>query len=174
MLSEEYKEKLSKISLLVMDVDGTLTDGSMYYTENGDTMKKFNVRDGMGIILLQKAGIKTAFLTSEQSMITKKRAEKLEIDYIFLGSRNKTADLTSLAKLANISFENIAYIGDDINDLPCMSMVGFSACPLDSHDIIKNSAHYICQHIGGAGAIRELCELMLISKNAPITLTEQW
>jgi len=73
-----------------------------------------------------------------------------------------------------MSFENIAYIGDDINDLPCMSMVGFSACPRDSHDIIKNSAHYICQHIGGAGAIRELCELILIAKNAPITLTEQW
>lgn len=93
MLSEEYNEKLSKISLLVMDVDGTLTDGSMYYTENGDTMKKFNVRDGMGIILLQKAGIKTAFLTSEQSIITKKRAEKLEIDFIFLGLATKLKTL---------------------------------------------------------------------------------
>lgn len=174
MKNKDINNKLSKIKLLIMDVDGTLTDGSMYYSESGEELKRFFVKDGMGIILLQKSGIKTAFLTSENSKIITKRAEKLKIDEVILGSNNKTEDLKKIINKYDYNSENIAYIGDDINDLHAIKLVGFSACPKDSSGIIRDSVHYICKKRGGRGAVREVCELILKSQNKPITIFENW
>jgi YrbI family 3-deoxy-D-manno-octulosonate 8-phosphate phosphatase len=174
MLSEQQLKKLQKIRLLVMDVDGTLTDGAMYYTEQGEFMKRFSTRDGMGITLLRRSGIDSAILTSENSIIAVRRAEKLGIKTIVLGSRNKMQSFADLAAKLTIPLDHIAYIGDDINDLPCFSMAGFAACPSDSVQHILDAADYICSKPGGHGAVRELCELILVAQDKPIVLPENW
>ncbi|MFN5094866.1 MAG: KdsC family phosphatase [Ignavibacteria bacterium] len=169
-----FDEKLRLIELLVFDVDGTLTDGGTYYSDVGVALKRFNIRDGMGIVLLHKAGIKTAIITSEQTELVKKRAETLKIDKIIQGSRNKYASLSLLSNELDISLEQIAYIGDDVNDLHCLQKVGFSMAPSDAHDLIRNEVDYVSKYKGGNGAVRELCDLVLESKQMSITLPEDW
>ena len=169
-----FDEKLRLIELLVFDVDDTLTDGGTYYSDMGVALKRFNIRDGMGIVLLHKAGIKTAIITSEQTELVKKRAETLKIDKIIQGSRNKYASLSLLSNELDISLEQIAYIGDDVNDLHCLQKVGFSMAPSDAHDLIRNEVDYVSKYKGGNGAVRELCDLVLESKQMSITLPEDW
>ena len=115
---------MAEIKLIGTDVDGTLTDAGMYYSADGDVMKKFNTHDGMGLKLCQQAGIKTAILTSENTPIVAKRAEKLKIDYLFQGMKSKLVVITNLCKELGIGLENVAYIGDDINDFEILSAVG--------------------------------------------------
>jgi len=167
-------DKLSKCKLLVMDVDGTLTDGSLYYGVNGEELKRFYVRDGMGIVLLHKAGIKTAILTSENSKIVLARGQKLGIDEIILGSRNKTKDFNTLLKKLNIKPDEAVFIGDDLNDKHLMEKVHFSVCPHDAIPQIRNIADYICSAPGGNGAVREICELILIARKIGVKLDEDW
>lgn len=174
MNNEDLKQKLLKIKAFVMDVDGTMTDGSMYYSQNGEELKRFFVRDGMGIILLQKAGIKTALLTSENSGIARKRGEKLNIDIVTTGSKNKTEDLKQIAKKLGIQLENIAYAGDDVNDLHAMKTVGFAACPSDATESVKSVSDFISDYPGGRGAVREICELILTTQNKSVIVFENW
>lgn len=169
-----YNSKLSKIKILVMDIDGTLTNSMVYYSANGEELKSFSIRDGMGIELLHLNNIKTAILTSENSKIIVARATKLKIEHIILGSRNKKQDLINLANSLNLELENIAYVGDDVNDLQAMQIAGFSACPSNSVKHIKEIADYISDFRGGEGAVRDICELILLALNKPITLPEQW
>ena len=171
---KELDEKLKKVLLLVMDVDGTLTDGKVYYSKDGEAMKKFSIRDGMGIELLKKGNIETAILTSENSPIVSARARKLKIEHILLGSRFKKRDLEEFAEKINISLENIAYIGDDVNDIQAMRISGISACPSDSAQSVIDTVDYVCYHDGGDGAVREFAELILKSQNKSITLPEKW
>lgn len=174
MKAHELIEKLKKIRLLVMDVDGTLTDSAMYYSANGEELKRFNTRDGMGIGLLRKSGIKSAILTSENSEIVRARAKKLKIETIVLGSRNKTEDLKAIAGDLGLELEEVAYIGDDVNDEHAMKLVGVSACPSDAVPIIRQIADYICLKKGGFGAVREFAEVILQSQNKLVSLTENW
>lgn len=174
MKNKDLIKKLANIRLIIMDVDGTLTDGSMYYSSKGEELKRFFVKDGMGIVLLHKAGIKTAILTSENSGISISRAEKLKIDEIIVGSNNKSSDFEIILKKYNLVNENIAYIGDDVNDLHAMKLAGFSACPSDSVDIVKENADYICKNPGGRGAVRELAELILNAQNKSTIVFENW
>lgn len=169
-----FIEKLRIIDLIVFDVDGTMTDGGTFYSDQGVAMKRFNIRDGMGIVLLHKAGIRTAIITSEQTQLVQKRAEVLKIDTIIQGSRNKLASLASLCDKFKIAMNQIAYIGDDVNDLQCLQQVGFSMCPADAHHLIMNNVQYISAYNGGHGAVRELCDMVLESKNMSITLPEDW
>lgn len=174
MNEHDLKEKLERIKLLVMDVDGTLTDSAMYYSAKGEELKRFSTRDGMGITLLHKAGLQSAIVTSEESQVALARAEKLKINHIYLGSRNKLAALKNLTENMSISLENIAYIGDDVNDLHAVSVSGCSACPSDAVDVIKNNVDYICKFPGGNGAVREFIELILLTQNKEITLSNNW
>lgn len=174
MFSELIKTKLSNIKCVVFDIDGTLTDGAMYYSANGEELKRFHVRDGMGIVLLKKSGIKIAFLTSENSPIVEARAKKLQIDKIILGSRDKTKDLKKITEEFKLNLDEIAYCGDDINDLHAMKLAGFSFCPLDSSDAIKSISNVISKYNGGNGVARELAEIILSSQNLPILLEENW
>ena len=173
-MNDELKDKLKKIKCLVLDIDGTMTDGSLYYDRRGEVMKRFSVRVGMGIVLLKKAGFSTAFLTAETTSIVEKRAEKLKIDVVIQGSRNKTEDLIGITQKLGIKLEEIAYVGDDVNDLYAMKMSGFSASPKDAYHFIKNSVDYVCEHNGGNGAVREVCEMILIANNKNILLDENW
>jgi YrbI family 3-deoxy-D-manno-octulosonate 8-phosphate phosphatase len=167
-------ENLRHIELIVFDVDGTMTDGGMYYSEQGIVMKRFDVRDGMGIVLLHKAGLKTAIITSEETEIVKQRAQTLKIDTVIQGSRNKMASLSLLCGQYSLTMSQIAFIGDDVNDLACLKAVGFSMSPSDAHEIVKEHVHYVSSYMGGNGAVRECCDMILQAKGLSITLPEQW
>ncbi len=165
---------MEKIKLIILDVDGTMTDGSMYYTAEGDTMKKFNVKDGMGIVLLKKAGFKIAIMTSEDSPIAASRAKKLGVDATVLGCRNKTDAVKLLADDMELHLEEVAFMGDDVNDYHAMQTVGYSVCPADSTDAVKSIADFVCQSKGGHGAVREFAEIMLRTHEKTNLLTENW
>jgi 3-deoxy-D-manno-octulosonate 8-phosphate phosphatase (KDO 8-P phosphatase) len=174
MISKKSIDKLKNIKVLAMDVDGTLTDSKVYYSKSGEELKAFSIRDGMGIELLHRANLKAAIITSETSPIVKARADKLKIESVILGSRDKTKSLKELAENLQLKTENIAYIGDDVNDEHVMKIAGFSACPNDAVEIIKKSVDYICLNNGGHGAVREFIELILKSQNKSITLPISW
>lgn len=153
--------RLKKIKMLATDVDGVLTDSGMYYSENGDEMKKFSTRDGMGLVLLRKAGYKLAIITSEDTKIVERRAAKLKITDLFQGARDKVAAMEILMKRHSLTWDEVAYIGDDVNDLEVMKRVGFAATPADGTDENKKIAHYITKKNGGGGCAREICDLLL-------------
>lgn len=173
-LSEKLKLKLANVKMLISDVDGTLTDSAMYYNENGEELKRFSTRDGMAFKLLKKAEIMTCIMTSENSPIAKARAEKLQVDELILGSHDKSNDAKIIAKKFALSMDEIAFVGDDVNDQHVMNEVGVSACPEDAVPIIRQIATYVCSKKGGYGAVREFAEMILLSQNKPISLTENW
>ena len=154
------KQNASKnIKLFLSDVDGTLTDGGMYYSESGDELKKFNTRDGMGFQLLREKGIKTGIVTSENTKIVENRAKKLKIDFLVQGKRNggKLEAVRQICDELNISLKEVAYIGDDINDIELLSAVGFAACPADACAEVKAvTGIRVMQKNGGDGCVREL------------------
>ncbi|MFT8344009.1 MAG: HAD hydrolase family protein [Clostridium beijerinckii] len=161
----EYKNVLKKIKVFITDSDGVLTDGGMYYSENGDELKKFNTRDGMAIELLRKMGIKTAIVTGEKNDLVRRRADKLKIDSIHLGIEDKLKCIYEIANKYNVKLDEIAYIGDDINDLEVIQHVGFGCCVYDGMENVKNVAKYVANAKGGQGAVREIVELILKFKN---------
>lgn len=153
---------MTKIKLFATDVDGTMTDASMYYTEDGIELKKFNFRDGMGFKLLREAGIKTAIITSEASAMVKKRADKLKVDYLSMGSWEKLDFVKNICKDLDITLDEVAYIGDDINDIELLQAVKYKACPNDAVKKVKEVEDIIIlENKGGEGAVREFIELLL-------------
>ncbi len=152
---------LQGIRLFATDVDGVLTDAGMYYTESGDELKKFNTRDGMGIKLLQKAGLVTAIVTQERTKLVARRAEKLTIPELHQGVMDKLSTIREMADRYRLSLSHVAYIGDDVNDLEALRAVGFSAAPADAMPRVKAAVDYVCEHKGGEGAVRELVEMIL-------------
>lgn len=165
--SEDKTSNVKNIKLFLTDVDGVLTDAGMYYTNSGDELKKFNTRDGMGLQLLQKAGIKVGIVTSEDTKIVENRAKKLKVDYLYQGKRDggKLSAALEICKLENISIEEVAYIGDDVNCFELLSNVGFPACPADAVDKIKAIPYIrIMQKKGGEGAVREYVDYILTHK----------
>jgi len=164
------RQKLSKIKLLVMDVDGTLTDGGVYYSLEGLQMKKFCVYDGMGISLLNQSNISTMIISSDETEISVRRAEKLKITHYLIAVKRKKTTLLEFLEKKNISIEEVAFIGDDINDIELMELCIFSACPKNAVEIVKKKADYICSKNGGEGAVREICDMILLSQDYPITL----
>ncbi len=152
----------SKIKLFLSDVDGVLTDGGMYYTEGGDEFKKFCTHDGMGFQLLQKAGIKVGILTSEDRELNRRRAKKLGLDFDFHGANNKLKIVTDLCDNENISLDEVAYIGDDINCFELLCNVGIAACPNNAIPEVKEIADIIqLDRNGGDGVVRQFAELIL-------------
>ena len=153
-----------KIKLFLADVDGTLTDAGMYYSENGDEQKKFNTRDGLGFRLLKEAGIKTGIITSENTKIVENRAKKLNIDYLYQGQLDggKLNIAKVICKKENISLNDVAYIGDDVNCIDLLSAVGFAACPADAHAQVKAIPGIVQMQLnGGEGCVREWIDIIL-------------
>jgi YrbI family 3-deoxy-D-manno-octulosonate 8-phosphate phosphatase len=157
-------KKLAKVRLLALDIDGVLTDGGMYYSVNGDEMKRFNAHDGQGIWMLQRAGIKIAFITREKSEIALRRAEKLKVREVHLGVLDKLSVLRQISAKNGIDMDHIAYIGDDFPDLEALEQVGFSACPADAVFEIRSSVDYVCALKGGEGCVREISDEILKAK----------
>lgn len=150
-----------RFELLVMDVDGTLTDGKIYISATGEMFKVFDVKDGYAIKnILHNIGMKSAIITGRVSEIVQKRAEELEIDWVYQGIADKKECLQVLMKDNGYHNEDVIYIGDDINDLECMQIVGYSCCPADAHDEVKKMADYVASKCGGAGAVREVIDML--------------
>ncbi len=157
-------EKIKKIRILLLDVDGVLTDGSIYYNSEGSETKKFNVKDGLGIRLLLEKGIKVGIITGRKSKALTKRYKELGIDeeYVYqgLGSK-KIPALKDILKKSNLKISNVAYVGDDLPDIPIMKNVGLSFAVADAINDIKDMADFVCTKKGGEGAVREVCDMIL-------------
>ena len=159
------KEKLEKIKIVLTDNDGVLTDTGVYYSAKGEELKRFSIRDGMGIERLRKySGVETIIITGEESGSVRTRAEKLKIKEYYLGVNKKEELLQEIMRKNNVSPEEIAFIGDDSNDYELMKLVGFKATPSDGMSFIKELADYICENKGGNGAFREFAELIIAFK----------
>ena len=154
----------SRIKIIVTDVDGVLTDGGIFYSKTGEIMKKFHTRDGMAIELLRNNNIKTIFMSRENSQIVKQRAKKIKPSLTFFGILNKEKLLGKICKKFQVTKNEVAYVGDDVNDLKIMQLVGFSATPNDGIEDVKKIAHYVCKRKGGEGVLREVVDLILNSK----------
>lgn len=168
VLSKQVNKK-NKIKLFLCDVDGTLTDGGMYYSENGDELKKFNTRDGMGFQLLREAGIKTGIITSENTKIVENRAKKLKIDYLRQSKRDggKLAAAQEICDELGITLDEVAYIGDDTNCYDLLSKVGMAACPIDACKKVIDIFDIIVIPVkGGEGCVRYLIDIILLAINS--------
>lgn len=158
---KDLKTAIQKIKLIVLDVDGVLTDGSLFYDKKGEAIKKFNVKDGQGIKLAQMYNMELAIISGRICEITKNRFTELGIKHIFQGIHDKAKIMNELIKKLNINLDEVAYIGDDILDVPVFEIVGLSACPKDAHATAKNKAEIITENSGGNGCVREFIDLIL-------------
>ena len=159
--ARQQELSLGSIRALVVDVDGTLTDGGMYYGPQGEALKRFDTRDAKGMELLRDQGVLTAVITAENSEVTTARMRKLGIREYYPGVQDKLALLERKAAEWEIRLQEIAYVGDDVGDLECLQQVGASFCPADAVADVRTKAAYICSRAGGAGAVREICDLLL-------------
>lgn len=164
---------MKKIKLFLSDVDGCMTDGGMYYSANGDEMKRFCVYDGMGMVLLRKAGIKCGILTSETTEIVARRAKKLNLDYLYMGVGRQVDEVKLTKKEAcekiceemGITMDEVCFVGDDINDMDLLRAVGTAVCPPNARPEVKAlPGILVLEHQGGDGAIREICEMILAER----------
>jgi len=158
-LEARAEARAKNIRLLVMDIDGVLTDAGMYYTESGDELKKFNAKDGLALRNIKKKGVKTGIITHGFNVnLIKRRSERLHIDLLEVSQVPKYDTLQAWCKKLKIGLDNVAYIGDDVNDCDVLKVVGFSACPADAVDAVKNMCNVILMKKGGEGCVREMID----------------
>ncbi len=155
------EEKARKIKMVIMDVDGTLTDGTLLILPDGEELKSYNVKDGTGILLARLAGLKTAIITGKSSKSLEKRAERLKISEVYQGILDKKQALDEILNANKLKAEEIAYIGDDLGDLDVIKSVGLAGAVADAHPEIKKWSHFVCSNPGGKGAVREFIEFIL-------------
>lgn len=161
-IPEALLEKARGIRLLLTDCDGVLTNGGIYYSAEGEALKRFSARDGMGVERLKnKAGIDVGIVTGENSAAVACRAAKLNLEELHLEARDKASVFREILERRKLEPFQVAYIGDDVNDVEVMALAGLSACPVDAVDEARDAADYICRHAGGYGAFREFAELII-------------
>jgi 3-deoxy-D-manno-octulosonate 8-phosphate phosphatase (KDO 8-P phosphatase) len=158
---KDLKQKIKRIKLLILDVDGVMTDGQIIYDSGGNELRSFDAQDGIGIRLLYKAGIKTIWATVLPSKAIERRAKELLVEKVYQGILPKTKVLDDVLSKKDILAEEICYVGDDLVDLGIMKAVGFPAAPANARQEVKDIANYITQQQGGRGAVREVSELIL-------------
>jgi len=159
-----------KIKLVIFDVDGVLTDGGLFFGDDGQEYKAFYSRDGLGIKLLQRTGVEVGVITARQSQLVVHRMDNLGIEHLYQGRLDKITAFTEMLDKLGIKPEETAYAGDDVIDLPVMKQVGLAVAVQDAHPFVKKHAHWITEHNGGRGAARDLCELIMEAQG---TLDEQ-
>lgn len=160
-LSKELTERLKGIRILILDVDGVLTDGKIIYTDGGVEIKAFDVRDGHGIKLVMRSGMDVALITARQSSVVDHRAKDLGIDLVYQGMKDKLRAFDEILEKKSLKPEDVAYVGDDIIDLPVLKRAGFSCAVSDAVAEVKGAVDYVASRPGGGGAVREICELIL-------------
>ena len=168
------KDRLKKIKLLLLDVDGAMTDGRIIFDSNGTESKFFNVKDGHGIKLLQRAGVEVGIVSGRSSQVVDNRAAELGINRVFQGSLDKLSVYREILRDTGLDDAEIAFMGDDIIDIPVMSRVGFAAAPADAVAEVLPFAHFVARNRGGWGAVRELCDLILREQGAWDTVTAKY
>jgi len=164
MNTYDIKQRAERIKLVLADVDGVLTDGGVYYGAEGEVMKRFNIRDGMGVERLRDCGAEVGLITGEASPSVSRRAEKLKIKRVYLEAKEKKRAVEEIARDAKMDLSEIAFIGDDVNDLEAMKIVGLAAAPSDAFVGVREIAHYVCATRGGNGAFREFAEFLIESR----------
>lgn len=155
------KRRFKNIKLLILDVDGVMTDGGLTIGDDGQEYKTFHSHDGLGMKLLKASGVNLAIITGRTSNVVKKRAETTGVAHFYQGAEDKLAAFHDLIKLANVEAEACAFMGDDVVDLPPMLHCGLALAVPDSHDLVLQHAHYVTKKSGGRGAVREICELLM-------------
>jgi len=169
-MTEKTIEKARNIKLLLTDIDGVWTDTGVYYSARGEELKRFSIRDGMGVERLRElASVETGIITGENSASVVKRAEKLGIVEMHLNAGHKASVINSIMGKRSLAPEQVAYIGDDTNDIEALSIAGFSACPADAVSAVREIVDYVCENAGGHGAFRECAELIILSKKEVTT-----
>ncbi len=163
-INSELKQRFKRIRLLILDVDGVLTDNSLFISDDGMEAKKFNVSDGMGIYLAKKAGIEVAFISGRKSKATQLRAQELGIKHAFLDANQKSGPYEKIKEELKIEDQEVAYLGDDLLDVPVLKKVGLPIAVNNSNPVAKKYAAYITQANGGEGAVREVIDLILENK----------
>lgn len=163
MTDHEVLEKAKRVRLLIVDIDGVMTDGRIIYSIYGDELKFFDVQDGFGISLLNRAGIKTVIITAKKSRIVKLRARDMKVA-AYQGFLDKSIPFNRIIKKFKISPENICFIGDDLIDMPVLKRVGFAVAVSNAVDEVKKASHYVTLKMGGRGAVREICDMILKSQ----------
>ncbi|MEK6749321.1 MAG: 3-deoxy-manno-octulosonate-8-phosphatase KdsC [Pseudomonadota bacterium] len=158
---DDILKKAAQIQLVIFDVDGVLTDGSLYLNDDGMEFKAFYSRDGHGMKMLHASGVELAIITGRTSATVTHRMASLGINHVYQGRRDKLPALIELLRTLNIPPEHVAYVGDDVVDLPVMRRVGLAIAVADAHDFVKKHAHWQTQHPGGRGAARDVCELIM-------------
>ncbi len=157
-------DRARRVRLLCVDVDGVLTDAGMYYGPDGEVLKKFNTRDGMGLARVREAGVAVAIISGEDSAIVHARAAKLKIDDVYCDAANKRAAVDVLCDKHGLALDQVAFIGDDLNDLSALESVGLACAVADAAEPVQAVAHYVTRRRGGDGAVREVCELLIAAK----------
>lgn len=158
-------EQAKQVRLMIFDVDGVMTDGRLYFNDAGEELKAFNSLDGHGLKMLQQSGVKLAIITGRTSNLVLHRARNLGIEYVYQGAHDKRASFEELIREVGVTAEECGYMGDDVIDLPVMRRVAFAAAVPDSPALVRQYAHYVTGSQGGAGAVREVCELIMQSQN---------
>ncbi|MBY0449615.1 MAG: HAD hydrolase family protein [Cyanobacteria bacterium] len=168
---ESTLDRARPIRLVVFDVDGVLTDGKITYLANGLEIKSFSVKDGQGISLLHQRGISTAIISARDSAVTDLRAKELGITRVYQGIKNKPAILETVCEELGVLLSHTAFMGDDFPDLACLEMVGLPAAPFDAIEEVKSAASFVSKSTAGNGAVRELCDLILIAQQSTVSST---
>ena len=158
---QDIREKAANIRLIVFDVDGVLTDGSLYIGDDGQEYKAFNSKDGHGMVMLQHSGVEIAIITGRSSEVVRIRMASLGIQRVYQGKREKLPAYEELKQITGFNDDQIAYVGDDVVDLPVMTRAGFAVAVQDAHPLAKQHAHWVAPSGGGKGAAREVCELIM-------------
>ena len=174
MINAAKLDKLKYIQLLLLDVDGVLTDGSILFHDDGSESKIFNVKDGLGLKLIMKTGVKVGIVTGRKSQALHHRCSDLGIRYIFEGVRDKAKMLEKIIELTEVAADRTAYIGDDLPDLSLMRRVGLSIAVADAHELVRRKADWTTSAAGGGGAVREVCETMLKARGLWDKITAQF
>ncbi len=163
LTKEDLRKRARNISLLILDVDGVLTDGRITYTSDGKEIKSFDAKDGHGIVLARDSKFKIALISGRNSPVTEIRANELKIDLVFQGIRDKKKALRQIMEDMNIGLEQVAYVGDDVIDIPVMEIVGLSVAVADAHPKVLQIANWVTERRGGRGAVREFVDLLMES-----------
>lgn len=164
---EALKERVSKLSVMIFDIDGTLTDGRIFWVPNSGWTQLYSVRDGMGIKRLQEAGIEVAAISGGDSLSAQMRMQSLGIKHVHFGSSDKVKNFEALLEILNVTAEACGYMGDEVVDVALLKAVGFSAAPPESPDEVRSAVHYVAQKPAGFGAAREVCEFILRHRAPP-------
>lgn len=155
------EERAAKIVLLLADCDGVLTDTGVYYSRDGEQLKRFSIRDGMGVERLRNIGVEVGFITGEVTGPLVKRAEKLKVTELHLGIKDKASVVASIVQNRGIDWDQVAFIGDDVNDVEVMALVGLAGAPADATSFARDVAHFVAPSRGGHGAFRDMAELIV-------------